>query len=92
MVHAVSVRPAFEGWREGSADGSRFRPGSVFFLGRPRRRRVDSRPSRFTIRLHHASLPYGCPRCTLRVKASISFLQYQRLRCLTDEPSRTQGN
>ena len=36
--------------------------------------RVDSRPRRWTIRWHHGSLPYGCPRCTLRRNASSSFL------------------
>ena len=36
------------------------------FLGRPRGRTVDSRPSRRTARPLHGSSPNGLPRCTLR--------------------------
>ena len=62
----------------GKGGGSRFQGSGGVFRGRPQGRRVDSRPRRGTIRWHHGSLPYGCPRFTLRRIASSSFLPSAR--------------
>ena len=46
-------------FRDGNGDGSLFQGSGAALRGRPRGRRVDSRPKLWTIRSHHGSLLWG---------------------------------
>lgn len=55
----VGLNPPANVINPGSAKGDRshFQGSGAVFRGRPRGRRVDSRPRLWTIRSHHGSLP-----------------------------------